>query len=108
LQFLFRRMTEVVTPSITADPSNPTTAIIIGVIVGLVLLILVVLCLCRFRKRDRYDSKMSTLQSKASSSDFHSPTDLIPPVFYTPEMRDPLLQEDLRDNVHSSSKSIYI
>jgi hypothetical protein len=101
-------MTESVTASIITGASSPTIAIVLGVIGGALLVIFLVLCWCRFRARGLYDSKMSTVQSKNSAAGPQSPSDLIPPLFYTPEMRDPLLQEDLKDNFRSSNRSIYI
>jgi hypothetical protein len=95
-------------PPFSDAGEGTTVAIIVGVIVGVVLLIVLVLCWCRLRGRGQYDSRLATVHTRTVSSRDDLDSDLIPPVFYTPDMRDPLLQEDLTDHVHRSSRSIYV
>jgi hypothetical protein len=95
----FRAMWGVSRPLLLADSSS-SLPIIIGCIVGALFLILVILCICRMKCCKRYDSTMATVPSRTPQKPrFEAPGNLIPPVFLTEDMRDPLLQEDLREHL---------
>jgi hypothetical protein len=92
--------TEFFTP--TAGPAahgTETFLIVVAAVVFVVVLSLVLVCLCRTRGTHEVpDLSLSAAdQTPAHGSD---PIELlIPPLFYTEGLRDPLMQEDLRDRV---------
>jgi hypothetical protein len=81
-------------------PGDIDTEMLIIILVAFVFLIalaLLLLCLCRTRARDRPANVSMLVTDPAPSG--NSVESLIPPLFYTEDLRDPLMQEDLRDRV---------
>jgi hypothetical protein len=87
---------------ITEDYESEIFLLTIAGLVFLLLLALVVVCFCRRRAaaRDRPPSQRSD-PDHAVSQTTGSVANLIPPLFYTEGLRDPLMQEDLRDRLRN-------
>jgi hypothetical protein len=87
---------------LTPDPNSGGTAMV-AVVVACTIVVVMALCIAVFFccwSRNRHRALDSTLQDTKSMQQFQSATsDLIPPVFYTEGLRDPLMQEDLREKV---------
>jgi hypothetical protein len=87
----------------TIDPpthGTETFLIILAALVFLIVLALVLLCLCRARKGVPRIDDLSLSATDQTRSQIENPVELlIPPLFYTEGLRDPLMQEDLRDRV---------
>jgi beta-lactamase regulating signal transducer with metallopeptidase domain len=77
---------------------DQTTSIILilGVIwaVGIVIALIVIIVLCC--RRNRRDQELDQTDEVTEASD-----KLIPPIFYTEHLRDPLAQEDLLERSHA-------
>jgi hypothetical protein len=84
--------------AIPGDISTETLLIILAAFVFLVVLALVLLCLCRTRSPVPVDPSMLVTYPAVPPSG-STVENLIPPLFYTEDLRDPLMQEDLRDRV---------
>jgi hypothetical protein len=87
---------------LSPDPNSgsptATVVIIVCTVVLIVALSVAIFFFCRSSQRRR--AVDSSLQDARSMQQYHSATsDLIPPVFYTEGLRDPLMQEDLREKV---------
>jgi hypothetical protein len=83
--------------------SFATFAIVLGCAAAVALVPLAVLWACRMHRK-RYDSTMATVPSKPGPKRHDdAPTNLMPPVFLTEGMSDPLLQEDLHETVPRSA-----
>lgn len=78
-------------------PLDATTIlpVILSVILIAIVVMMIVLCICKSRscKHERDSTDVG------AHSPLHPTSKLIPPVFYTEDMRDPLLQEDLREHM---------
>jgi hypothetical protein len=91
--------TTVFSPTAQSFPLSTQTFLIIVVVLGfLVILALILLCLCRQQKPE-VDTAMALSEPGSPQSMIKSTEHLIPPLFYTEGLRDPLQQEDLRDRV---------
>jgi flagellar biosynthesis/type III secretory pathway M-ring protein FliF/YscJ len=86
--------TPVTTITQTPPASEVTIAVIGACIVGVILLLVIVVCLV-VRARLRHESEREQLQDSRSSAT----ASLIPPVFLTEDMPDPLMQPDLHDRL---------
>jgi hypothetical protein len=103
------RTTLRTTALLLTPPATPTAAlthgsslllIIVAGAVFLIMLALALICLCRSRLRARdTDGIAPSLSEQFPATAGNSIADLIPPLFYTEDLRDPLLQDDLRDRV---------
>jgi hypothetical protein len=85
--------------------------IILGAIIALCTLALVFLC-C-YRRCKGVPETSSVAIGTASSTTLTrkhaiAANDLIPPLFFTEQMTDRLLQEDLREHVHDPSNAPYV
>jgi hypothetical protein len=92
------------TPPLTPDESSSVVFELIVVIlcVGIAAAcVFIVLFCCRRRCEGNADAKGPELPA-APEPPAPNPAvaDLIPPLFYTEGLRDPLMQEDLRDRLH--------
>ena len=76
--------------------SREVLPVILGVVAIMIVVFLVILCLCRGRGCARRETIVSEAPMNSPKK---GTSNLIPPVFYTEDMRDPLLQEDLREHV---------
>jgi hypothetical protein len=87
------------------------TVIVVGCVFGGIAILALVLCLCRRLTVKRYDSAMVTVQTRMraqASSAAPNTGNLIPPVFLTEDMRDPLLQDDLRDQIADTRSATHV
>jgi hypothetical protein len=91
------------TDAFTATPSEDhKTAILLIVIASLIFVILIVLiliCLCRWKGGFSKTSDAGMSASDLSVRSNNPVENLIPPLFYTENLRDPLMQEDLSDRI---------
>jgi hypothetical protein len=92
--------TEFFTP--TAGPSErgaDTVLIVFAALLFFTVLALVLLCLCRARRARAIPDLSLSVPDQTLAQSTNPVELLIPPVFYTEGLRDPLMQEDLRDRV---------
>jgi hypothetical protein len=86
----------------TETPVHETQTLyfVLGAIVFVIVLALVLLCLCRARKNAPAIPDLSLSATDQVRPQIENPVELlIPPLFYTEGLRDPLMQEDLRERV---------
>jgi uncharacterized membrane protein YhaH (DUF805 family) len=86
----------------TAEPANDSNLLLLVVagFVFLIMLILALVCLCRSRLHAHGTEGLPpSLSEQPGLADENMMASLIPPLFYTEDLRDPLLQADLRDRV---------
>jgi hypothetical protein len=100
---------------VPAGPALPTAhsnhsagpfLVILGALALLLLLALVIIAICRIRRAPAVPKTPVSLPSQALSRGTNSFGYLIPPVFYTEGLRDPLMQEDLRESISPGSPEI--
>jgi hypothetical protein len=85
--------------------------IVVGCVFGGIGILVLILCFCRRFTAKRYDSTMMTVQTRMRqhpSSAAPNTGNLIPPVFLTEDMRDPLLQDDLRDQFVDTRSAAHV
>ena len=70
--------------------SDIIAPIVIGIIIIVLLVVIVILCLCT-KTCNKADSDTSHSSIQTSG--------LIPPIYYTDSLQDPLMQDDLKENV---------
>jgi heme/copper-type cytochrome/quinol oxidase subunit 2 len=88
--------------SARAEPfghSTETFLIILAAMVFVIVLALVLLCLCRTRRSAPTNDLSLSAHDQTGVWTANPVELLIPPLFYTEGLRDPLMQEDLRDRV---------
>jgi hypothetical protein len=91
------------TDSNSGGPTAMMTVIIVCAVVVVAVMCIAVFFCCRSSHRHR--AADPALQDAKCMQQFHSATsDLIPPVFYTEGLRDPLMQEDLREKVRDDGR----
>jgi hypothetical protein len=99
-------------PTGSSPPAEvPVAAIVVGCVLGGIGILVLILCLCRRFTVKRYDSAMMTVQTRMrqhSAPATPNTGNLIPPVFLTEDMRDPLLQDDLRDQVVDTRSATHV
>ena len=76
---------------LSAISSNGIAIIIISLLAAAFLGIVLLICLCKSRGCN-HQPKIGNIENPSDST-----MNLIPPIFYTEDMRDPLYQEDLRE-----------
>jgi hypothetical protein len=84
------------------DFSAKTFIIVMSCLAFLLLLARVIGCLCRRRPQEaaaRHSDAPTEIPLQTHSAS--SVANLIPPLFYTEGLRDPLMQEDLRDHLRA-------
>lgn len=69
------------------------TVIVCSSLGALIVIILVIVVICQFCCNKEKSDKAKLMESQDASHD--NIGNLIPPIFYTQEMKDPLLQDDL-------------
>jgi hypothetical protein len=98
LNFLILMTSAVLPPSapFTALPASRTPEIVIGALSVAIVVLIVVICIVAYRHRDNSDLSAPSSAAPERQSAMSS---LIPPVFLTEEMPNPLMQADLRDRL---------
>jgi hypothetical protein len=89
------------TPGDAIDQGGGPLLLTVALVLVLGMVVIAILCFCRARVLAKAQTVPVSLASRAHPEGFDSVADLIPPLFYTEGLRDPLKQEDLHDRVIS-------